>query len=298
VSMCLQRMSDNGLVLAVEDLWENPEVITYYQQPPPKAPLYNVPVLKNAVFCLAASHIEARTMKRDCPEANTEVVLWDIGLREGADRSSDEFLQLTGLDKGEYILQVGRVESRKNQLASVLATKDIDIPLVFVGTTGYQHWYELLVVNAAATYRKAPTIFLSQEHPSQEVGGGMRILRMPGGERLSEACLVSAFQNCGLHLHPAFWEAPGYVYLEAAYMGVPTVASSWGALQDYCEFGGNDLSMRDRFTYARPWHLPEIESAVRQTFGRKLDPSYTHPIFQRTAEDVGREIDAAIRKYF
>ncbi|MBI2434938.1 MAG: hypothetical protein HYV26_18950, partial [Candidatus Hydrogenedentes bacterium] len=298
VSMCLQRMSDNGLVLAVEDLWENPEVITYYQQPPPKAPLYNVPVLRNAVFCLAASHVEARTMARDCPEAKTEVVLWDIGLRRGADMYSDAFLQLTGLQRGEYILQVGRVESRKNQLASVLATKDIDVPLVFIGTTGYQPWYELLVVNAAAAYRKAPTIFVSQEHPSQAVGGQMRILQMPKGERLSDECIVSAFQNCGLHLHPAFWEAPGYTYLEAAYIGVHTVASEWGALADYCEFGGNDSRMRDRFTYVPPWHLPDLEAAVRKNFGRRVDPSYTHPIFDRTATDVGREIDACIRRHF
>jgi len=203
---------------------------------------------------------------------------------------SDEFLKLTGLARGEYVLQVGRLETRKNQLATVLATKNLDMPLVFIATKGYQNWYDLLVVNAAAKHRKAPTLLISEEHPTQLIGGATRIIQMPGGRRLSEQCLFSAYANCGLHLHPAFWEAPGYTYLEAAKAGVHTVASEWGNLADYCEFGGNDKYMGDRFTYVCPYNLPQIEAAVKNNFGRKVSKDLEHPIFERTPGDIGKEL--------
>jgi glycosyltransferase involved in cell wall biosynthesis len=297
ISLCLQKLDEDGIPLRIEDLWENPEVFNYYNHGLPKNIFYNVPVMREAVFCLAASDIEARTMKRDCPSSRVETVLWDVGLCSNIEAVYDDFLELTGLSSGEYILQVGRLETRKNQLATILATKDFDAPLVLIGTTGYQDWYELLVVNAGAKYRKAPTIYISQQHPTQHIGGNMRILQMPGGERLPEHCVVSAYQHCGLHVHPAFWEAPGYTYLEAARIGVPTVASAWGTLQDYCRFGNNDPFMKDRFTYVCPYNLPEMEQAIRQQFGRKVDRDYRHPIFERASADVGKEILAYLVKY-
>ena len=290
VALCLQNANENGIPLRIEDLWENPLVFSYYNHEVPKNILYNIPVLKAATVCVAASHREARTMQRDAPGCRTDVVFWDIPFIQEPGESSDEFLKLTGLARGEYILQVGRLETRKNQLATVLATKDLDVPLVLVATKGYQSWYDLLVVNAAAKHRKAPTLLISEEHPTQIIGGATRIIQMPGGRRLSEQCLLSAYANCGLHLHPAFWEAPGYTYLEAAKVGVPTVASEWGNLADYCEFGGNDRCMGDRFTYVCPYDLPQIEEAVKQNFGRAARKDFTHPIFERTERDVGKDI--------
>lgn len=297
VSMCLKKLDEDGVKLAVDDLWECPERIAYYGQPPPRSILLNVPVMREARFCLVSSHREARTMKRDCPASRPEVVFWNAALCDESDDYSDEFLEIIGLSRGEYILQVGRLETRKNQLASVLATRNLDVPLVLVATKGYQNWYDLLVVNAAAGYRKAPTLLVSEEYPTQIVGGNTRIIQMPGGRPLSEQCIRSAYQNCGLHLHPAFWESPGYTYLEAAKIGVPTVASEWGTLQDYCEFGGHDKYMRDRFTYVCPYDLPGIERAVKRDFGRQVDKDYTHPIFKRTQEDVAREILQCLQKH-
>ena len=282
---------------SLECLWEDPDVVQMLNHECPNNIVHNVTVLRQALFCQAASATEERTIQRDCPQAKVETVYWDIPLLRDSGEADDEFLKLTGLSSGEYILQVGRLETRKNQLASVLATCNIDAPLVFIASKGYQEWYEMHVVNAAAKFRKAPTILVSQHYPSQHVGNGMRIVQMPGGERLSEACLVSAFRHCGLHLHPAFYEAPGYTNLEAANIGVPTVASAWGTLRDYCTFGGGDPQMGDRFDYVIPYHLPAIEQAVERNFGRKTAPDLRHPIFRRTTEDVGAETLALIQKY-
>lgn len=289
-AFCLQGHEENGVKYEIEALWDNPAVFNALNHPVPDNIQNNIPVMEHAAVCVASSHREARTMQRDCPPCKTGVVLWDVPTLGQTDDYADEFLQLTGLAKGEYILQVGRLETRKNQLATAIATADIDVPLVFIATKGYQDWYDLLVVNAGAKYRKAPTLLISQEYHSQLIGGEMRILQMPGGERLSERCLLSAYQNCGLHVHPAFWEAPGYTYLEAARLNVPTVASEWGTIQDYCLAGTDDETMDGRLTYVCPYNLRQIEQAVRENFGRQLDNGYHHPIFDRTPRDVGRDL--------
>jgi glycosyltransferase involved in cell wall biosynthesis len=293
----VQGVDVDGIVPSLEQVWEDPDVVQSLNHEVPNNIIHNVTVLRQALFCQAASATEARTILRDCPQANIETVYWDIPLFRDNAEGDDEFLELTGLRSGEYILQVGRMETRKNQLASVLATRNIDVPLVFIASQGYQDWYELHVVNAAAKFRTAPTILVSQHYPSQHVGNGMRIIQMPGGERLTEACLVSAFRHCGLHLHPAFYEAPGYTNLEAAHIGVPTVTSAWGTLRDYCTFGGGDAAMGDRFEYVVPYDLPALEEAVQRNFGRNVSPTIDHPIFRRTMEDVGRETLAIIERY-
>ncbi|HPU98967.1 MAG TPA: hypothetical protein PLO53_13580, partial [Candidatus Hydrogenedentes bacterium] len=232
----LKKQDVNNYLPNIEDLWLNPNVVLSFAAPVPQNVIFNLDVMRHALFCQAASDTEAATLRRDCPEARVEVVYWDIPLLRDTEGGNEDFLKLTGLTSGEYLLQVGRIETRKNQLATVLATRNIDVPLVLVATRGYQPWYELLVINAAAKYRRGQTIIVSQEHPSQKISHNVRIIQMPEGERLPESCLAGAYRHCGLHIHPAFYEAPGYTYLEAAAAGVATAASAWGALQDYCRF--------------------------------------------------------------
>ena len=297
VSLMLQKRDVNNYLPNIDDLWQNPNVVLNMAQPVPPNVLFNLEVMRNALFCQAASDTEAATMRRDCPHARIEVVYWNIPLLRNAEEDNEEFLKLTGLTSGEYLLQVGRIENRKNQLASVLATRDIDAPLVFVATRGYQPWYELLVINAAARYRRGPTIIVSQEHPSQRISDRVRIIQMPGGERLSESCLAGAYRHCGLHIHPAFYEAPGYTYLEAAAAGVATVASAWGTIRDYCRFRSGDETMGGRFEYVLPHHLAGLEQAVSRNFGRRFEPPEDHPIFRRTTEEVGRDTLTLLEQY-
>ncbi|HOV60412.1 MAG TPA: hypothetical protein PK349_05035 [Candidatus Hydrogenedentes bacterium] len=297
VSLMLQKRDLNNYVPNLDDLWHNPNIVLNVAPPVPRNVLYNLEVMREALFCQAASDTEAATMRRDCPDARVEAVYWDIPLLRDTEGGNEDFLKLTGLTSGEYLLQVGRIETRKNQVGTVLATRHIDAPLVFVATRGYQPWYELLVVNAAAKYRRGQTIIVSQEHASQRVSENVRIIQMPGGERLSEACLAGAYRHCGLHIHPAFYEAPGYTYLEAAASGVATVASAWGALQDYCRFQTGDETMGGRFEYVLPHHLAALEKAVLRNFGRRFDSPKEHPIFRRTTEDVGKDTLACLERH-
>jgi glycosyltransferase involved in cell wall biosynthesis len=110
----------------------------------------------------------------------------------------------------DFVLCVGRVEPRKNQLMLLHALEEIDLPVVFAdGGFTYQPDY----LEVCRMYsRKGPTIYTG---------------------RLSDELLVSAYRACRLHCLPSWYELPGLVSLEAAQYGCNVAASSWGCLPDY-----------------------------------------------------------------
>ena len=134
---------------------------------------------------------------------------------------SDAFLKFSGLGKKGYVLQVGRLEPRKNQLASVLAMRNRDLPLVLISSyIAIPHRrYAEVVLSAIVKWRRAPTIVYSEQlEPREEGALSVRKLER---DQFGVDLLISAYQNCALHLHPAFMELPGYTYLEAAKLGHP-----------------------------------------------------------------------------
>jgi len=287
----LRGVRDGGFAFALERLLESPEIVHYFSGPPGRYALNNYEVMRNARVCIANSPTEERTMRRDCPAARTRVVLLTAGLAEGwSGARSDEFLRLTGLARGEYILQVGRLEPRKNQLGSVLATRELDTPLVFVATS-LRRSYRKSFLRAVKRYRRARTLLVCPARRAAR-DGALEVVPMPRGGRLSESCLRSAYQNAGLHLHPAFHERPGYTVLESVKLGVPTVASRWTPIRDYFEHGGS-ADADGLVDYVTPHHLGEIEQSTRKMFGRLARPS-TNAIFSRTDRDLAAELLRAI----
>jgi glycosyltransferase involved in cell wall biosynthesis len=110
----------------------------------------------------------------------------------------------------DFLLCVGRVEPRKNQLMLLHALEECGEPVVFAdgGFTYQQEYLDL----CKKFKRKGKTIFTG---------------------RLSDELLVSAYRACRLHCLPSWYELPGLVSLEAALYGCSVVASSWGCLPDY-----------------------------------------------------------------
>lgn len=275
----------------LEKLLETPEIVRYFPIAPKRHAMVNFDVIKNSTFCLANSPTEARTIKRDCPLAVPKVVLLTSGQVEKSDYPySDSFLRLLGVEKGGYILQVGRMELRKNQLASILATRKLDIPLVFICTAVREIYmpYINACLNAIRRWRtRAPTYILSSDMDDLD-DGNLHIRHIPGG--LSNEQLVSAYQNAALNLHPAFYETPGYTYLESAKLGIPTVASNWGTIKDYfVDPKTGEYSLDERIRYCNPHRINEMEKLILLQLGRKFEPS-THPIFHRKSEDAAREL--------
>jgi glycosyltransferase involved in cell wall biosynthesis len=292
VGLCLAQ-NEHYAFYKLEQLFENPDIIDSFSYSPPSLFEENYPLLGKADVCIATSPTEARTMQRDCDGCQARVVYLECGIPDSIQYNSS-FLHWTGLKRGEYILQVGRIELRKNQLASILAIRDLDIPLVLIATDSFYPEYEKLCLKAIQKYRKGPTFVISQSLPDMQEGN-LRILTMPGRNKLSQEMLISAYQNAGLHLHPAFCELPGLTYLEAAKLGVPTVASEWTTIKDY--FTDPDTltsTLDERIVYTQPHHINTMTELVLKQFGKPIDKNFDHPIFHRTQQDLARDLLAAI----
>jgi glycosyltransferase involved in cell wall biosynthesis len=287
---CLQEKVDEGFPLTLDALYANPELIRYYAPAPRKSSLINYEVLKDALLCIANTPTEARTLLRDCPSCNARVVPWAPGFAEEFHgEPSDAFLKLTGLASKEYLLQVGRLEVRKNQLASIIASRDLDAPLVLVATRPPYEWYTQTCLEAIRKWRKGPTWIVSQTLPECDEPR-IKVIRMPQGEKISSALLHSAFAHAGLHLHPAAYELPGATYFESAALGVPTIASSWTTIRDYFHPPLPD----DRIAYCAPFDLPALTALIHRKMGESYPAPVTHPAFCRTRIDVARDLMALL----
>ncbi len=288
IGLCLNHFA------CLDRLFQHPEVAQYFSCAIPEPILGNISILGQADVCIATSPMEKDTLQRDFPECRAEVVYLDCGI-PNVGTADDSFLQWTGLKRGEYALQVGRLELRKNQLATVLAMKDLDIPLVFIATKETNNSYENMVVDAIKKWRKAPTLMITQtSEPAKE--GNLQILSMPGEKILPYSMLISAYQNAGLLIHPAFSELPGLTYLEAAKLGVPIIASDWATIKDYfTDPVTGKYTLDDRIAYVEPHHVKDLEALIPKQFGKKIDRNFAHPIFQRKKSDVANDLLKVIR---
>ncbi|MBS3903816.1 MAG: hypothetical protein KGZ39_00635 [Simkania sp.] len=279
----------------IDMLFELPHIIHYYGKVLKRCTLYNHHLIRKAKLWVANSVTEARTMQRDCPGCKTAVVPVAPGMVTSfKDQPDDSFLKYTGLSSGNYLLQVGRLQLRKNQLGTILASKDLDIPLVFIATRAFSPDYEEACFKAAAHFRKAPTLFISENLRDLKMNAA-RVLFMPNDKKLPASMLISAYHHAGLHIHPAFQELPGATYLEAARLGTPSIASSWTTIDDY--FYDKSLGhaqLDGRILYTPPHHLKEIKQAIEQLFGKRFPPLENHPALQRTEAEAAQDLIDAV----
>lgn len=281
---------DLGYRFTIERLVENPSLIYYYPITPKKNHFVCYDVLKQADVCIASCPTEAQTLKRDCQSSNPHSILYRQNFAEMTD--SDAFLKFAGLTSKEYVLQVGRFEPRKNQMATIMAMRDLPIPLVFIATQSFKEQEPYLVdcLQAIIKWRKAPTIVVS-ENISDHEEGHLKILRMPGMKKLSEEMLMSAFYHAGLLVHPAFYELPGSIYLEAARLGVPAIASEWTTIKDYfTDFTTGKYLLDERIAYTLPHDISKQTQLIEEMYQKSFsfDPDY--PIFRREIKDMGQEL--------
>lgn len=286
----LTNEKEKGCDFSIDRLIESPSLPYYFSLPPRIVSIENFEAIKNAKICITGSKIEKGTLLRDCPSAKAEVVYLTSGC-EGCDgEGADEFLKLCDLKKGEYLLQVGRLERRKNQLSTVLATKDLDMPLVFISIFKPIKTDVKILIGAILKYRKAPTIIISQNLPAGQ-HKNLRIISMPNGETLKEHLLQSAFANCGLYIHPAFYELPGYVYLEAAKFGVSIIASKWTSIKEYfSDQKTGKYLLDDRISYVEPLEIGKMTELIKKNFGKRYPKNPDLWIYKRKPIDVAKEI--------
>lgn len=166
-----------------------------------------------------------------------------------AEADPDLFKERYGLE--DYILCVGRIEYRKNQLMLLYALRDLDIPVVLIGHMGDERLEWLL---------------------QEWAGDNVRILqRMEPGS----AMLTSAFRGARVFTLPSWAEGAPLAALEAAAAGCSLVLSNRSSEPEY--FGkfarfldpSNPEDMRAKILDAYENPLSEKQRHAQQEHVRK-----------------------------
>lgn len=118
------------------------------------------------------------------------------------------FRERFGID-GPFVLNVGNVERRKNQLNLVRALVRHALPLVIIGHIREASYAEQVLAE-----------------------GGARVLFV-GPLEHDDPVLASAYTACNVFALPSTCETPGLAALEAAAAGAPLVVTQYGSALEY-----------------------------------------------------------------
>lgn len=208
---------------------------------------------KNASALIVNGEGEASTLRAYYgPLTNIDVV--PFGVNYSFEGNAQAFIDAYGVEN--FILCVGRFETRKNQLMLLKALEDSDIPVVLVGGgVSYQPDYDQAVRQFR---RQGPTLVL---------------------DRLSDEMLANAYKAARVHVLPSWYELPGLVSLEAAARGCNVVSTPYGTSRDYlnnfavyCE-ADNELAILNAVlaAYYKPIDPRFAEVAIEYTWARSAD---------------------------
>jgi len=139
-----------------------------------------------------------------------------------------------------FVLYVGRIEPRKNQLNLIRAMRGVDKDLVLIGDyVSTYKWY----------YDKC----------TAEAGQNVRFLgKLSHGSEL----LASAYAACDVFVLPGWFETPGLAALEAAIAGAKLVVTEGGSTKEY--FG-------DKALYIKPNSPSDMSDKIKRAVGYRPD---------------------------
>lgn len=168
---------------------------------------------------------------------------------------------------GEFILTVGRIEPRKNQLNLIRAVRKMSgMKLTVIGNpvSGFESYAE----------------------QCRREGEGFTFFA--GGLAHEDPMLASAYAAAKVYALPAWFETPGLVAMEAALAGSHVAATEGGSTREY--FG-------DRVEYFDPGRPSSIAAALAGTLARADQAALKRHILENfTWEKVAADTVAAYRR--
>lgn len=205
----------------------------------------------------SGSEGEARQIRRYflIPEDRIKVVPY--GADSTFDRAKpDLFEKKYGLKN--FVLMVGRIEPRKNQLNLIRAMNHQNWPVVIVGSpvSAHSDYYERCRKEAA-----------SNVHFTGPIDVGSEELR-------------SAYAASDVFALPTWFETPGLAALEAGLSGAKVVITREGATREY---------FKDYVDYVNPASVRDIRDKILHALGREKNSHLRNHIrnnylWERTAE--------------
>ena len=148
-------------------------------------------------FTISESRIEL--IYQDC----------DVQFRQILSKDAIEFVHTKYALPSEYVLSVGTIEKRKNQLLTLKAAKEVGIPVVFIGKhTGY--------VNELKTYVS-----------ENKLEGKVYFLN-----DVSFSDFPAIYQGASVFMYPSIFEGFGIPILEALRSRVPVITSKGSCFEE------------------------------------------------------------------
>lgn len=147
------------------------------------------------------------------------------------DAKPDAFLKKFGL-RG-FVLAVGRIEPRKNQLNLIKAFRNVSKDLVIIGepVSDYPGYFQRC---------------------KESSGSNVHYL---GGLAHESELLASAYAACGIFVAPGWFETPGLAALEAGLAGAKLALTKFGCTREY---------FQDSAAYFDPSDAGQIKRALMQ----------------------------------
>lgn len=227
-------------------------------------------VVSNADLYLPNAELEMKELEKEFAfETDKYVVVpnaIDLTLADNAlqEETPEEYEKYR-----DAIICVGRIETRKNQLALVKALKDTDYKLVIVGAVSD---------NQRAYFEEMMTYI--DKNPN--------FYYLP---YIDNADLYKLFKVCKVSTLPSWLDTPGLVSLEAAVMGCNLAVSVRGTTKEY--FG-------EHASYCEPDDLDSIRKAVDEAFARPKDGELAKIIrekytWNRAAEETLKGYNAVLK---
>jgi glycosyltransferase involved in cell wall biosynthesis len=153
----------------------------------------------------------------------------------------------SGLPDQEFVLQVARIEPVKNQVFTIQAALELQLPLVLVG--------------------EAPSYSARYHQECMRLAGKGRGVTFLG--RVAHEELPPIYAAAKVHVLPSYRETPGLASLEAALAGCSIVSTDQGSAPEY--FG-------DRAWYCSPGSLRSIREAMDSAFKAPRRPELAEHI--------------------
>lgn len=238
--------------------WE--QQTTDVMRTPPCPRFENGRAIDGAAMLMTCGTRESAVLRRDYPGLRAPITEVTFGCDLPAAGNPQLFVNQYGVR--DFVLCVGRLESRKNQLMLLKALEDSELPVVLVaGAFSYQPEY----AEAVRRYRrKGQTLVL--DHVSPEM-------------------LASAYAACRIHVLPSWYELPGLVSLEAASQGKNVVVTDCGTTFDY---------LGEMGFYCEPQNPRSIRNAVMAAYHTPASPELRQRATGYTWE---RYVDGVVRVY-
>ena len=157
--------------------------------------------------------------------------------------------------KGEYVLEVGRLEVNKNQYNVVKALYNRpEIPIVFIGRINdnkidYEYFNKLKDLS-----EKRGNVFFIDQIPQEEV--------------------FEYYKHAKVHVLPSFRESPGLSSLEALYFGCEIVTSS----KEFCPV--DYYKFNDKAHICNPYSVNSIRNAILDAFDNPKNKIHDEEYFE------------------